>query len=152
MRPATVRAPATEICWPTIARTAVSNGSTLPGHAQARDGGDGRRQRRVVAERGVDGDGIGVEVEQPADAPHGGPEIAPVGEPQARPHAGRGRRRREQRRQSTPWPCGRSSARWNASPSHASTPGTARAARNAANCVAVERFAHGQVELDDADG
>ena len=31
MRPATVRAPATEICWPMTARTAVSNGSTLPG-------------------------------------------------------------------------------------------------------------------------
>ncbi len=86
MRPATVRAPATEICCPMTARTAVSNGSTLPGHAAARGGGDRRRQRRVLAERGVDGDGVGVEVEQAADAPHGRAEIAPVGEPQEHPH------------------------------------------------------------------
>ena len=31
MRPATVRAPATEICCPTTARTAISKGSTAPG-------------------------------------------------------------------------------------------------------------------------
>ena len=30
IRPITVRAPATETCWPTTARSAVSNGSTLP--------------------------------------------------------------------------------------------------------------------------
>ena len=55
-------------------------------HAAARHGGDRRRQRRVLAERGVDGDGVGVEVEQAADAPHGRAEVAPVGEPQAHPH------------------------------------------------------------------
>ena len=55
-------------------------------HAAARRGGDRRRERRVLAERGVDGDGVGVEVEQAADAPHGRAEVAPVGEPQEHPH------------------------------------------------------------------
>ena len=66
MRPATVRAPATETCWPTTARTAVSNGSTLPGTRRPGIAATSGRERRVVGQRVVDGDRVGVEVEQRA--------------------------------------------------------------------------------------
>ena len=85
-RPAIVRAPRTDTCWPMTARTAVSNGSTLPGNAQPGHQGDERSQRRVAGECCVDRLGIGVEVEQPAQTPHGGRQVAPVGEAELHTH------------------------------------------------------------------
>ena len=84
IRPATVRAPATEICWPTTARTAVSNGSTLPGTRSPGRRSHHRAEHVVAGERLVDGVRIGVEVEQPADPAHRGVAVARVGE--AQPH------------------------------------------------------------------
>ena len=69
MRPATVRPPATEICWPTTARTAVSNGSTLPGTRSPGTAATHGASSVVGGQRGVDGHRIGVEVEQPPDPP-----------------------------------------------------------------------------------
>ena len=126
IRPATVRAPATEICWPTTARTAVSNGSTLPG---TRSPGSGRT--------------MGPSTSSPASASSTAAGSASRSSSRRirRTAASRSRRRRGAAARgrlvavgvitATPWPCGRSSARWNDAPSHASTPGTARAARKA---------------------
>ena len=50
------------------------------GHAPAGRLGDQRRERGVGREVGVDGDRVGVEVEQPAAPVHGGGEVAQVGE------------------------------------------------------------------------
>ena len=152
MRPVTVRAPATEICWPTVALTAVSNGSTVPGTRSPGIAGDARGERRVLGQRLVDGDGVGVEVEQRPDALHGRAEVAPVGQPQAQRDAGPvvGPATAAGASVATPWPWGRSSARWYHVPSQASTPGTARAARNATRCSASNGSRDGEVELDDA--
>ncbi len=62
----------------------------------ARRGRDGRGERPVGAEDGVDGDRIGIEVEQPTQTADGRAEIAPVLEPKARPEdrPGPARRRR----------------------------------------------------------
>ena len=81
-----VRARATDTCWPMTARTAVSNGSTLPGTRSPGVGVDERSQRRVAGECGVDRLGVGVEVEQPAQTPHGGRQVAPVGEAELDTH------------------------------------------------------------------
>ena len=45
---------------------------------------DGRGERRIGAQQLVDGDRVGVEVEQAPHPGHGGPEVARVGQPQRR--------------------------------------------------------------------
>ena len=50
-----------------MARTPISNGSTVPGHAQPPVGAHERAQQGIAREVRVDGIGVGVEVEQPAD-------------------------------------------------------------------------------------
>ena len=87
---------------------------------------DERGERRIGAEHRVDGDGIGVEVEQPPAALHRGLQVAPVVEAQlALDVAGRAAR-------SATVPCRAAgvSTREYVVPSHASTPGTARTPRN----------------------
>ena len=100
-RAVSVRAPATDTCWPRTARTASSAasgeaGTRRPG-APATSGG----QRRVGAEHVVDGGGVGVEVEHPPAAGDRRPEVAQLGQPQPggdrrrrRPGRGRAGRRR----------------------------------------------------------
>ena len=83
MRPRIVRAPATDTCWPTIARTASSKPSAQPGTRRP-----GRRRTSspntgIGSQVGDHRRGIGVEVEQPPAARHGGVEVAGVVEPQA---------------------------------------------------------------------
>ena len=67
IRPAMVRAPATEICWPTIARIASSNGSHAPGTrrpgAPPTSGASSGSRARCRADRGD----VGVEVEPAAE-------------------------------------------------------------------------------------
>ena len=74
---ATVRAPATDTCWPTIARTAVSNGSTLAGARRPGTAPTNVAEFGNAAERVVDRGRIGIEVEQPANPLDGGREIDP---------------------------------------------------------------------------
>ncbi len=64
IRPRMVRAPLTEICWPTTARIAISNPSTAPGERSPACLRTSRVELRVGAEQVVDGYRVGVEVEQ----------------------------------------------------------------------------------------
>ena len=100
IRPATVRAPATEICWPIVALIDVSNGSTLPGTRSPGVLAIRRRERGVAAERVVDGGRIGVEVEQAAD--RGAPR--PTGRASRRAAAGARRGARHPSRRRSPRP------------------------------------------------
>ena len=63
-------------CWPTTARTASSKPSTAPG--TRRPGTARTRGPRAgsAAQHLVDGDGVGVEVEQPPAAAHGRRQVA----------------------------------------------------------------------------
>ena len=63
-----VRAAATLTCWPSTARKAISAGSTHAGDAPPGRGLNELAQERVGAERGVDGERVGVEVQQVAAA------------------------------------------------------------------------------------
>ena len=101
-RPASVRAPATETCWPSTARTASSAPSTAPGTRRPGALRTSGASSGVGGERLVDRDRVGVEVEQPAAALHRGGEVAQV----VRRSSQRdvvGRARRERR---DPGPCG----------------------------------------------
>ncbi len=71
-RPATVRAPGTETCWPITARTASSKPSAAPGTRRPGSRSTSGPDERVAAQGLPDGDGVGVEVEQLAAARHGG--------------------------------------------------------------------------------
>src|SRR5215217_739667 len=136
-RPATVRAPATEICWPMTARTAVSNGSRLPGtrrpgaavidtasassvaSASSTETGSASRSRRRRTRR--------------------------TAAPRSRQSASCSRARTWRRdprsgsgalSSTTPWARGRRNARCSDVPSQCSTPGIARAAKNASSSAA----------------
>ena len=85
-RAATVRAPATETCWPMTARTAVSGPSTAPGTRMPGQAATSGASRGSVAEQVVDGGRVGVEVEQPAHPGHRGHDVARVGEGQVGRH------------------------------------------------------------------
>ena len=88
-RPATVRAPGTETCWPMTARTASSKPSAAPGTRRPGSARPPRPQERVVAQGLPDGDGVGVEVEQLAAARHRGVQVAQVREHELALHVGR---------------------------------------------------------------
>ena len=70
MRARVVRAPATDTCCPTIARTASSNPSAAPGRRVPGAATHEPTHRRVVGEGGVDRLGVGVEIEQAPRGPH----------------------------------------------------------------------------------
>ena len=79
MRPSRVRAPATDTCWPTTARTTVSHASTVvgtrrPGRSATSGASDG-----VGGQRRCDGRRLGVEVEPPAYPVDQGRGVAQVG-------------------------------------------------------------------------
>ena len=77
IRPATVRAPATETCWPITARTAVSYGSTLAGARRPGTAATSGASAVSDSERCVHGGRVAVEIEQTADALDGDAEVAP---------------------------------------------------------------------------
>ena len=83
-RAAAVCAPATETCCPSIARMSISGPSTAPGPAARASSATDDSQRRVRRERRVDGDRIGVQVENSATPRNGGGEIRRVLEPDQR--------------------------------------------------------------------
>ena len=97
-----MRAAATEICWPSTARTTISVPSTHPGTRSPGRAATSGASSGSLAEHGGDRDGVGVQVEQPAAARHGDAEVAHVGEAQRALHAAR----RRATSSTTAVPCG----------------------------------------------
>ena len=68
MRAISVVAPATLICWPTMARMAISNGSHVPGTRMPGYFAHERTERFVAREVLLDGGDVGVDVEHRSHA------------------------------------------------------------------------------------
>ncbi len=81
-RPASVRAAATDTCWPEHRPHRELVRIDVARHTQAGMGANERREQPVACERVSDGERIGVEVEQAPAALHGGGEVAQVLEPE----------------------------------------------------------------------
>ena len=80
-------------------------------HAQTRRRGDEVGEHGVVSESSVDGDRVGVEVEQAAHAPNRRREVAPVGEAEGDADVGPpGSATASAETSATPWPLGSASA------------------------------------------
>ena len=95
-----------------------------------------RREHRIGTERVVDGDRIGIEVEQPADPSHGGRQVAPVRQTQRGAHDGPPVATLAGTHGDRAVPAGQVEGTVVRAPSQCSTPGTARAARNASTSSA----------------
>ena len=81
-RPASVRAPLTDTCWPSTARNASSAPSTTPGTRRPGWRRTERAEQRIAPEHLVHGDGIGVEIQEGPAALDCGLQIAHVAEPE----------------------------------------------------------------------
>ena len=90
-RAARARAPARDTCWPRTARSASSAPSTAPGTRRPGLAATSGAERRVAPQQGVDGLGVGVQVEQPAAPLDRRRQVAQVVETQPAPHALAGR-------------------------------------------------------------
>ena len=85
-RAASVRAPFTETCWPSTARVSSSTPSGCPGERNPGRLRTSGAKDLIVGEVGLDGVGIGVEVEHSPAALHGGLRIGDVVEVQRARH------------------------------------------------------------------
>ncbi len=148
MRPVTVRAPATETCWPTTPARPSRTGRRC--RARAARG----RRRRAAPARGSSASAASTATGSASRS--SSRRIRCTAGPRSRQSASRSAASAPDvrlvggvERRATPWPCGQASARWYARrrPS-ASTPGTARAEERD-HVVAGERLARRRGAADD---